>query len=295
MRQCFWLQKESLTRPLDKERDLIIIRTNVQLEVAAMNDTHHFALTLETLAELAPEIRSAHADPAPALPKLSTVLSKFSPLPREALFLGVANDGLPVLLNLRDPVPGPVLIVGDSGSGKTRLLQIIAQAIDHGYDPENIRYTVMTERTKEWERFDQSANCEGVLLFRQPLTTNYVTSLVEWAHSNKHEQQFVLLLVDGLEALAGDIELHQAFRWLLLRGPSRRIWSIVTLNATQATTASQWLGAFRTRLYGHIASERDIKAMTGSADFSFNDLLAGSQFTLHEGKAWLSFWLPTLD
>ena len=260
-----------------------------------MNDTKSLALTFETLAELTPEIRAAHADPTPALPNLSQVLTQISPLPREALFLGMAQDGLPVLLNLRDPVPGPVLIAGDSGSGKTRLLQTMAQAIRQNHDPESVRYTVVTDRIKEWERFGQLQNCEGVLSFHQPLTTNYLASLVSWAHSNKHERQFVLLLVDGLETLDGDHELVQAFRWLLLRGPSRRIWPIVTLHAAHAPAVNRWLDSFRTRLCGHIARDIQAEALTGLTNFAFDELLAGSQFAMREGKDWLPFWLPNPD
>ncbi len=169
-----------------------------------MTATNRFALTFETMAELIPEIRAANANAALALPKLSSILQEYTPLPPEALFLGIANDGLPVLLNLRDPVPGPVLIAGDAQTGKTKMLQIIARAIDETHDPEYIRYAVLTEDIKSWEPFDLSANCEGVLSFHQPLTTNYLDSLVDWAHTNKQDKKFILLLVDGLESLSED-------------------------------------------------------------------------------------------
>ena len=71
-------------------------------------------------------MQRAQVKPAPALPPLNEVLAEFGPMPPEALFLGVASDGLPVLLNLHDPIPGPSLITGDAGTGKTGLLQTIA-------------------------------------------------------------------------------------------------------------------------------------------------------------------------
>jgi hypothetical protein len=260
-----------------------------------MDNINRYALTFETMAELAPEIRAANADPSLALPNLSSVLQAYTPLPHDALFLGIANDGLPVLLNLRDPIPGPVLIAGDKGSGKTKLLQIIARAIDESHDSDYIRYAVVTDRINTWEHFDQSKNCEGVLSFNQPLTTNYLDSLVNWAHTNKQDKNFILLLVDGLEALAEDQDIHQIFRWLLLRGPSRRIWPLVTLNAAHLFEVNQWLESFRTRLCGHITEERDIQLLTGSTNNTFRELIAGSQFTMRENKEWLPFWLPNLE
>ena len=76
------------------------------------------------------------------------------------------------------------------------------------------RFTVIAEQPGEWESVSQSANCEGVLSFNEPLTTNYLASLVDWAHANKDADQFVLLLIDGLEGLHADTSLHQSLRWL---------------------------------------------------------------------------------
>ena len=197
-----------------------------------------------------------------------------------------------MLLNLADPVPGPVLVVGDSGSGKTRLLQIVAEAAGRMHDADTLRFAVIAERPAEWEGLSGSPNCEAILSFHETLTTNYLASLVNWAHGNKHSGEYVLLLVDGLEGLHADESLHQSLRWLLLRGPSRRIWPIVTIKATRAAAVGQWLPSFRTRLCGHIAADRDLGALGGPAPAAFEYLQAGAQFAMCEGTEWLPFWLP---
>jgi hypothetical protein len=263
-----------------------------------MNASDRLALEFETLASDAMPFHPPHWEPNSTVSTLSEVLRTLSPIPHNALFLGVANDRLPVLLNLEDPVPGPVLITGDPETGKTRLLQVISQFIENGHEPKNIRYTVITDRAAEWERCNQSPNCEGILAFRQAQTANYLNSLVDWAHSSKQDGQFVLMLVDGLEDLVGDGQLQQAFRWLLLRGPSRHIWPIVTLNASHAEAVEKWLAAFRTRLFGHMERQPGdprTALLTGAAKFSFNNLLARVQFAMRAGKDWLPFWLPSLD
>ncbi len=257
--------------------------------MSAMNDTKDIAMDLRTLAEFLPQ--SQHEDER-RVPALSSVLRGLKPLPRAALFLGVADDQLPVLLNLVDPVPGPVLVAGDSGSGKTRLLQTMAEAVAQTHDPDDVRFAIITEQVMEWEAFSQSLSCEAILSFQEPITANYVASLVSWAHSNKHSEQYVLLLIDGLEGLNADVSLHQSLRWLLLRGPSRRIWPIVTLKATRASAMNQWLPSFRTRLCGHIGADRDVTPLAGNSDAAFDRLQAGVQFALREGAAWLPFSLP---
>ena len=74
-------------------------------------EINRYALMMEALNEIKQEIDSTRqvVKPTPALPSLNETLADFGPMPQEALFLGVAADDLPVLLNLHDPVPGPVL------------------------------------------------------------------------------------------------------------------------------------------------------------------------------------------
>jgi hypothetical protein len=256
-----------------------------------MNDMKDTAFRLQNFAELPEEI-TAQVEHKPSLRR---VLKDLGPLPNAALFRGVADDELPVLLNLGDPVPGPVLVAGDSGSGKTRLLHVIAEAITHSHDPDTLRFAVIAEQPDEWEGLSSSPNCEGILSFREPLTANYVGSLVNWGHSNKRSGEFVVLLIDGVEGLQADESLHQSLRWLLLRGPARRIWPIATVKATRASAFAQWLPSFRTRLCGHIASDRDLTPLVGASDCSFNGLSSGTQFAMREGKGWLPFWLPRTD
>ena len=259
-----------------------------------MSTTNRYALTFETLAELSSEIRSAHADPAPALPKLSEVLAEISPLPRGVLFLGMANDGLPILLNMLDPRPGPILIAGDKNSGKTKLLQTVSQSIEHMPPRHNIRYVVFTNYTDEWTA-SQHQNCEGILPMADAESANYLAGLVEWAHRKQNDQQIVVLLIDDFEAILSSTEIRQYLRWLLLRGPSRQVWPFITLNSGRGENVSSWLGEFRTRLFGHIEDSQISEQLAGRNENLLHELISGSEFAMREGESWLPFWIPQLD
>ncbi len=259
-----------------------------------MTQTNKYALTFETLAELSTEIRSAHADPAPALPKLSEVLAEISPLPRGALFLGMANDGLPILLNMLDPRPGPILIAGDRGSGKTKLLQIVAQSISHMPANHNVRYVAFTNYADEWNAL-QNQNCEGILPIADSESAGYLAGLVEWAHGKQDNQQMVILLIDDFESVLSFNEIRQYLRWLLLRGPAHQIWPFITLNSGRGEHLASWLGEFRTRLFGHIEDSQISESLAGRNGNLIGDLIAGSQFAMREGESWLPFWIPRLD
>jgi hypothetical protein len=262
-----------------------------------MTHTNRFSLTLENLAKLASDPDTLQTAPAPALPSLSAVLTEFSPLPRAALFLGLANDGLPILLNLLDPLPGPIMITGDKGCGKTNFLQTISSAINRIHSAEEVTYTVMSDKTAEWNNIQRTNNCTDILFVRGPSVVNNLRSIVEWAHSTKGDQQITLLLIDHLESLLVVPETQQDLRWLFLRGPSRHVWPIATINSSMAVSDlfRPWLNSFRTRLFGHIHDDAVTRILTGSSDDSFKHLTTGFQFAMREGKEWLPFWIPALD
>jgi hypothetical protein len=208
----------------------------------------------------------------------------------------MAEDGLPVLLNLFDPVPGPLLVAGDQSSGKTRLLQSIARSVEMMNSPSEVEFGVVTNNPDEWRGYEGIENSAGIYSTEDGASQDFIHSLVAWAHNNKGEQQAVLLLIDCLEAAALlSHETQQDLRWLLLRGPSRRVWPILTMNTERAETVRAWLGFFRTRLFGHIQDTQDAEFVTGQQGIRFDDLIAGTQFALREGKNWLNFWLPTIE
>ncbi|HXF86510.1 MAG TPA: NACHT domain-containing protein [Anaerolineales bacterium] len=259
-----------------------------------MTELNRYALLMEAYAELKTEIESAHqAKPIPTLPSLSEVLDEFGPMPEEALFLGVASDGLPVLLNLHDPHPGPLLIIGDAGTGKTSLLKIVAHAIQRMHKPQNVQFGVITNYPDEWSELEKNPNLVGIFPVYHKSAEDFILSLASWAHGNKSSKQSVLLLFDGFDSVSKlDFEAKQNLRWLLLRGPSRRVWSLLTLNAQRLNELGQWLDFFRTRIFGRIEPKETIRSLK-LEQANPQTLHAGFEFTLREGSAWLRFWIPS--
>ena len=261
-----------------------------------MTDSNRYALMLEAYTELKPEIEATRQiSPVPALPSVSEVLAEFGPMPGEALFLGVASDGLPVLLNLHDPVPGPLLIVGDSGSGKTALLQNIARAAERMHQPEELQFGVLTSRPDEWSGLKDIPNNVGIFPHYDRSSEDFILSLASWAHGNKTSSQSVLLLLDDLEAVSKlDFDAVQNLRWLLLRGPARRVWPIITLNSQHVENMTPWLEAFRTRILGNVQESQNMRQLD-SEQADLGSLMKGSEFAMREGNNWLRFWIPSID
>ena len=260
-----------------------------------MTTNRRFSLALQALTDLATENKGSDSKPSPGVaPALSDVLANIGALPAEALFLGIAFDGLPVLLNLHDPHPGPMLIAGDAGSGKTDFLRTIAHSAVQTHDSKDVQFGVITNYPEEWEDVKALPHQAGVFPVGHRSTQEYVSSLAAWAHSNQDTRQCVLLLVDDLESVASlDFESVQSFRWLLLRGPARRVWPIVTLNAPRYGQVIAWVQNFRTRIFGRMANEQVAEALGADRAAALDQLEARIQFTLRENENWLRFWLPS--
>ena len=260
------------------------------------DETNRFALMMEAFTEVSLEMETPHqANPIPAQPNLSQVLSDFGPMPNEALFLGVASDELPVLLNLHDSIPGPLLIIGDPGSGKTALLQIIASAAEKMHKTETLQFGTVTNHPDEWNGFDHIPNNIGTFPADHRASEDFILSLASWAHGNKSSKQSVLLLLDDLETVSGmDIETVQNLRWIFFRGPTRRVWPIITLNSNRIRNMETWLELFRTRIFGHVQNPNYINKL-GIKYADPASLTRGSEFTMSEGSEWLRFSIPELD
>ena len=265
------------------------------------SSNRQFSLALEALAELLPELETKRAltdaqsrlIPVPLAPALESVLDEVGPMPREALFMGIALDGLPVLLNLHDPAPGPILVSGDPGAGKTAFLQNVARGAGLMHAPEDVQFGVITAFPDEWVGFGDLPHCAGIFPIYASSAVDFLYSLSGWAHANQRGQQSVVLLLDDLESMEQlDFDVRQTLRWLLLRGPARRVWPVVTVNAERTSQVEAWLEAFRTRMLGHMA-ESHPGLFDGEDGPVFQSLKAGLQFALREGREWMKFWVPT--
>lgn len=265
-----------------------------------MTTNRRFSSALQALPELKTDLSTSPSRPTVGpTSTLSDVLAGLGSLPSEALFLGIASDGLPVLLNLYDPHPGPMLIAGDAGSGKTAFLQTIAHSIAQTHNTSDTQFGVITNYPDEWERVKVFPHHAGTFAVGHNSAQEFIHSLTSWAHSNKNTHQCMLLLVDDLESLASlGLQTVQDFRWLLLRGPARRVWPIVTLNAPRYGQVILWLQHFRTRIFGQVANRGVAEALGGRIAKQFeasglSQLEARVQFSMREKENWLRFWLPS--
>jgi energy-coupling factor transporter ATP-binding protein EcfA2 len=216
-------------------------------------------------------------------------------LPGGSLLLGMAEDGLPVLLDLDDPAPGPLLVAGDGGCGKTAFLQSLAR-LSELQNPGDIQFGVLTPFPEEWTALENLPQCLGVWPAYHPSAQLFLSQLISWAEALPETRQAVLLLFDGFDLMSGrDFQSRHDLRWLLMYGPERHIWPVVTVNPARLTHLQAWLGYFHTRVIGQVKQLHNARLLLDDPQARLADLLPGTQFGLSQPNSWLKFWLPPLE
>jgi hypothetical protein len=261
-----------------------------------MSTTDQFLLALQAYQEIQAELRqeeqSLPVGTETSIPEAP--VEQATPIPDGSLLLGLAEDGLPVLLDLYDPTPGALLVAGDGGSGKTAFLQSLARASDL-QNPGDIQFGVLTPFPEEWTALETLPHCLGVWPAYHPSAHDFLSQLVGWADALPKTRQTILLLFDGLDLMTGsNFQYQHDLRWLLMYGPERQVWPVVTVNPGRLIHLQTWLDYFHTRVIGQMKHMHNARLPVDNLEINPADLLPGIQFGLSQPNGWLKFWLPPL-
>jgi len=262
-----------------------------------MSTPDQFLLALDAYHEIQTELRQQQP-PLPVTPQTSKAeapLEQLAGLPGGSLLLGMAEDGLPVLLDLYDPAPGPLLVAGDGGSGKTAFLHSLARAAGL-QDPGDIQFGVLTPFPEQWTALESLPHCLGVWPAYHPSARLFLSQLVSWAEALPATRQAILLFFDGFDLVSGSqFPSQHDLRWLLLYGPERHIWPVVTINPARLVRLQAWLDYFHTRVLGQVKNMHNARLLLDDPQTALAGLLPGTQFGLSQPNSWIKFWLPPLD
>jgi hypothetical protein len=262
-----------------------------------MSTSDQFLLALQAYQEIRAELHPEQP-PQPLISATSpTPLSAplAASLPGGSLLLGLAEDGQLVRLDLYDPEPGPLLVTGDGGSGKTAFLKFLAHA-SNMQDPADISFGVLTPFPEEWASLETLPNCLGIWPAYHPSAINFLSQLVSWAEVLPETHQVVLLLFDGFDLMtASAFPSQRDLRWLLTYGPERQIWPAISVNPARLPLLQTWWDYFHTCIIGQVKHTLNTLSVVTDPQIGMEDLQPGKQFGLFQSGKWLKFWLPPLD
>jgi hypothetical protein len=171
---------------------------------------------------------------------------------------------------------------------------MLARSVQQTHHSEDVQFGVITDHPDQWENIEATSHRIGVFPAHHKSAQDFIRSLTSWAHTNNNSGQSIVLLIDDLESVAKlEPDMIQNLRWLLLRGPARKVWPVITINAERYGQVLAWIPMFRTRIFGKITNAQTAEVLGGDTASALDQLEAGTQFSLRENGKWLKFWLPS--
>lgn len=187
---------------------------------------------------------------------LAEVLHAFGAFPPYTLLFGVCTDGLPLMLNLKDPTAGSLLIEGDPRRGKTQVLKTVlasAAALNH---VDRVNFCVISPYPDEMADLYKYPHCQGLAAPYERRASEIILELSAIAEQRRYGRErgpVFILAIDDLSALIGehlDYEVLLHLRWLISKGPGSEIWTVATLPSHNAATFYPEISShFGTKIY----------------------------------------------
>ncbi len=240
--------------------------------------------------------------PAPADMNLAQFLLRFNRLPKLTLPIGINEEGNPVLFDLKDPRPGPILVLGDAPDGSTNFLRLLASAIDANEDAADIKFMVISSQPERWNEWIGALKvpecCLGALSSADGEADEWVIRLAERVEQRLNGRRMngpILFMIDNFDFIThADTDVRLNFEWLCSNGPEAQIWPVFTLPTLQALEMGRWIRYFRTRVIGKIANPAAARLSIYSG-LDTGEFDSERQFAIRVQDRWLNFWLPILD
>lgn len=229
-------------------------------------------------------------------PTVRSLVAAALPLEPLTLIWGTCEDGLPLLLHLTVPEAGAILISGDPGCGKRRLVQAVLESAAWLHRPDELVYLVISSQAEAFALAAQWEHCDGVLAAHSPEAGQWIHWLSLTCQRRLHGEKTtpaILFVLDDLEALAAalDDENFSRLYWLIQAGAQASIFTLATISsAALEYINTQFLSVFGTWVVGQTHFSGCEEAQT-EQDILFNDLLGGYEFCTPGGEGWLRFWV----
>jgi hypothetical protein len=232
------------------------------------------------------------------LPSLSELIIEYSPLPAYSVLLGACEDQLPVLLDLTNPEPGAVLLVGDPGSGKIKFLDTLLKSACALNPPRRLRFCKISTDQNNLNGLSVYPHCYRLAAVYEKEAVNIIQELVETAdhrHITGSLSSSIVLFIDDLASLVKNLDEEETnmLLWLVQNGAAARIWVFAALNPRMsAVVKPSLLNSFSTWLLGYTDPLQSGPCIPHEILQASQELIPGAQFSAYFEQSWVPFWIP---
>ena len=231
--------------------------------------------------------------------RLDDVSPNFPTLPAQSAFLGLCEDGYPMLIQLDQPNNGSILIVSDDAAGRTRLAQVMADSACAANPASDFKISVIYSNENHWGKKLDDANARGYLMAKTSATSSKATDwilqlalLAEDRSFGRRQGANLLVILDEADFLLdADNNVRSNFLWLCQNGPHFGIHPLISVSSEIALEMPEILNHIRTRIYGRMPN-RSAFHLSGFSGLESENFEEGRQYVVRNENLWIPFWTP---
>jgi hypothetical protein len=186
---------------------------------------------------------------------LHCILRNLGHLPSYSVLLGICPDGAPLFIDLSNPAPGSILVLGRPDSGKTNLIKVVMGSASELNPPEMVNYFIISNEAQELRYLAKYPHCQGIYSHFHRESEKIIlglSALTEQRRLGRERGPAIILAIEDLSALTQeymDYNLFVHLKWLLRFGPSASIWPFISLDESELWKIdNQLISSFTTRL-----------------------------------------------
>ena len=172
---------------------------------------------------------------APIRPTLKSVLAELEPLPSQSVVIGACDDGLPILMDMSNPLAGSILIIADAHSGKAGLLASILNSASATNPPRSLRISFISSRPTQLSNIARLPHT--YMPGSSEATIDEFCAVADDRHASGIKGPAILLAIDDLPQLVSHLEpeMVEKLAWLVKNGPAMQVKIIATTESSQLT------------------------------------------------------------
>ena len=236
-----------------------------------------------------------------AAPHLHSVLDRLGPVPAYQALIGMCEDGLPFLFDMSDPLPGSLLVLADSDTGKTHLIRSLMYSAALLNSRRRFACTVIARQLEEYDFLIDSPHCNGLISCSEPIAHEHLLERIDYVekHANGAPVSEVqLTVIDDLASLLRyqSAEVSAPLRWLLRSAARAGVWFVAALRPDDFRRVGSAIPEqFGTPLVGPVARRPAAPVFAQITTGLHPQSLAPGQFAALLGREWVRFSLLSLD
>ncbi len=242
--------------------------------------------------------RQNHAANPFARLSLEGLLNQHPYLPEETAVLGICDDGLPVLLDFTDPMPGSVLVAGSQLTGSRQLLQLVLSSTLRRTTSHGMDVLVVSQDPAAWQSVINKPGRHHLEILPiydriSGVAILHLSRMLEQRMNGRSRSETAFLFIDDVQSVSQlDLDVQVNLQWLIDQGPQYGIWSFAAMAANGMEKFDSFVPSFRTRILGQVDEPGLTARLANVRSLDTTKFHPSQQFCVRIKHNWMNFWLP---